>query len=162
MQFVNTTSGWHFANSEKRAGNSGFFAAFGDNRFQIPPTTPANKPEMDRYPFYSPPGTGMASCINPGSRNTDVISAHLAADLVVGAPVAFQGVDPDSAVVSDLRVEPQRRTSGTSASPSAAARISAPSIRCRMSTSSMPTSCRSPGSSGPSSSIPTAPIRRRR
>jgi hypothetical protein len=58
--------------------------AWTDNRDVIVPTPPSN------FTQYSPPGTGSASCINPGSRNANVYSSELSPGLIAGSPVNFK------------------------------------------------------------------------
>ena len=66
-----------------------FHAIFADNRHLIPPTYPSEAQEWQRYQFYGPPEIGGA-CINPGSRNTDVLTARVNAELIVSAPTTFK------------------------------------------------------------------------
>jgi Bacterial Ig domain len=88
VQFVKDATGWRWATAADVA-DAGFHAAFADNRNLIPPTSPPELLEWQRYPNYSPPGQG-GSCVNGGSRNTDVITSRVAAQLVVSAPTTFK------------------------------------------------------------------------
>ena len=88
VQFVRDAGGWRWATGAD-VPDAGFHAAFADNRHVIPPTSPATLLEWQRYPYYSPPGQG-GSCVNGGSRNTDVITSRVGAQLVVSAPTTFK------------------------------------------------------------------------
>ena len=80
---------WRWATDAADVPNRAFHAIFADNRHLIPPTFPAELPEWQRYQFYGPPEIGGA-CTNPGSRNTDVLTARVNAELIVSAPTTFK------------------------------------------------------------------------
>jgi VCBS repeat-containing protein len=80
---------WRWATDAADVPNRAFHAIFADNRHLIPPTYPSEAQEWQRYQFYGPPEIGGA-CINPGSRNTDVLTARVNAELIVSAPTTFK------------------------------------------------------------------------
>jgi VCBS repeat-containing protein len=80
---------WRWATDAADVPNRAFHAIFADNRHLIPPTYPEGTQEWQRYQFYGPPEIGGA-CINPGSRNTDVLTARVNAELIVSAPTTFK------------------------------------------------------------------------
>jgi hypothetical protein len=88
VQFVRDSSGWRWATAAD-VPDAGFHAAFADNRNIVPPTSPSTLLEWQRYPHYSPPAQG-GSCVNGGSRNTDVVTSRVGAQLVVSAPTTFK------------------------------------------------------------------------
>ena len=83
-------SGWRWATEPGDVPSRGFHVVFPDNRHLVPPSWPEEALEIDRYPFYDPPGSGELSCHNPGSRNTDVLTARVDADLVLSAPTSYK------------------------------------------------------------------------
>ena len=80
---------WRWATDVADVPNRAFHAIFADNRHLIPPTYPSGAQEWERYQFYGPPEIGGA-CINPGSRNTDVLTARINAELIVSAPTTYK------------------------------------------------------------------------
>ncbi len=94
LQFVYDESlpGWRWATEPGDVPSQAFHTIFADNRNLIPPTDPAGSQEWQRYQFYGPPGIGGA-CYNPGSRNTDVLTARLDAELIVSTPTTFKQLD---------------------------------------------------------------------
>jgi len=80
---------WRWAIDAADVPNRAFHAIFADNRHLIPPTIPSTSQEWERYQFYGPPEIGGA-CINPGSRNTDVLTARVNAELIVSAPTTYK------------------------------------------------------------------------
>jgi len=78
-----STGGWKWANLETDVPYRAFRSIWADNRNLVPP--PGG---LAGYQNYSPPGMGVP-CINPGSRNSDVFTSHVNADLVVSAPTTF-------------------------------------------------------------------------
>jgi hypothetical protein len=93
VQFVRSATGrWRWASQPGDVPDRRFHAAFADHRNLIAPSFPGGLPEELRYQFYSPPHLG-GSCINPGSRNADIMSAEIEADLVAGAPVTFRELE---------------------------------------------------------------------
>ncbi len=86
-------SGWRWATEPQDVPFQGFHVVFPDNRHLLPPTEPAGLLEIDRFPFYDPPGTGDLSCVNPGSRNTDVLTARVDAELVLSTPTSSKQLD---------------------------------------------------------------------
>jgi hypothetical protein len=80
---------WRWATDAADVPNRAFHAIFADNRHLIPPTYPAGSQEWQRYQFYGPPEIG-GSCFNPGSRNTDVLTARVNAELIVSAPTTYK------------------------------------------------------------------------
>ncbi len=86
---------WRWATEPGDAPAVAFQAVWTDNRdvvfpLAVSPPVPAIN---GTWTAYAPPGTGAASCINPGSRNANVYSAEVAARLVVGAPTTFKQLD---------------------------------------------------------------------
>jgi hypothetical protein len=86
-------AGWRWATEPGDVPSRGFHVVFPDNRHLIPPTFPEDLSEVRRYPFYEPPGSGELSCVNPGSRNTDVLTARVDADLVLSTPTSYKQLD---------------------------------------------------------------------
>ncbi len=80
---------WRWATEAADVPNRAFHAIFADNRHLIPPTYPSTSEEWERYQFYGPPEIGGA-CVNPGSRNTDVLTARIDAELIVSAPTTYK------------------------------------------------------------------------
>ncbi len=91
VQFVPDAggSGWRWATDPSDVPHPGFHVVFADNRNQIPPTEPADLQDWQRYPFYGAPGKGP-SCLNAGSRNTDVLTSRVNADIVVSAATTYK------------------------------------------------------------------------
>ncbi len=94
VQFVPTAdgSGWRWATAATDVPYRAFRTAFADNRHLVPASEPAELPEWARYQFYGPPGVGGA-CVNAGSRNSDIITARVDAELVVRAPTTYKQLD---------------------------------------------------------------------
>jgi hypothetical protein len=72
-----------------------FHVVFPDNRHLIPPVELPGQEEWERYPnyeFYPDPPTG--NCVNPGSRNADVLTAKVNAELVLSAPTTYKQGSP--------------------------------------------------------------------
>jgi hypothetical protein len=64
------------------------FPTWGDRAFPLPPTVS----EVDRLPWnvYQAPGSGLASCINPGSRDLNVFTAeYTPGGLFASVPATF-------------------------------------------------------------------------
>jgi hypothetical protein len=81
---------WRWALDASDVPYQAFHTVFADNRHLIPPTWPgAGEEEWERYQYYGPPEIGGA-CYNPGSRNTDVLTARVNADLIVSAPTTYK------------------------------------------------------------------------
>ncbi len=94
VQFVRTANGrWRWATQPGDVPDRRFHAAFGDHRNLVTPSSPGNLPEGERYKNYAPPHVGGSLCVNPGSRNADIMSAQIEADLVAGAPVTFKQLE---------------------------------------------------------------------
>jgi hypothetical protein len=90
VQFVpNGSSGWRWAIEPTDVPNRGFHAIWTDNRHLIPPE---GSPEWLGYTDYGPPGIGGA-CVNPGSRNTDVLTSRVATEVLVSAPTTYKQLD---------------------------------------------------------------------
>jgi len=86
-------AGWRWATEAGDVPFRGFHVVFPDNRHLVPPSEPGTLLEYERYPYYDPPGTGLLSCVNPGSRNTDVLTARVGADVVLSSPTSFKQLD---------------------------------------------------------------------
>ena len=74
-----------------------FHVVFPDNRHLIPPavSVPTGIREWERYPSYDfPPTVDEPDCVNPGSRNTDVLTAKVNAELVLSAPTTYKQGSP--------------------------------------------------------------------
>ena len=81
---------WRWALDAADVPYQAFHTVFADNRHLIPPTWPgAGEEEWERYQYYGPPEIG-GSCYNPGSRNTDVLTARVNANLIVSAPTTYK------------------------------------------------------------------------
>ncbi len=86
---------WRWATAAADVPYPAFHVVFPDNRHLIPPVVPSADPEWARYPayeFYPDPPTG--NCINAGSRNTDVLTAKVNAQLVLSAPTTYKQGSP--------------------------------------------------------------------
>ena len=87
LQFVpDGNGGWKWATDAGDVPSRGFHAIFTDNRNIIPPHSPTGDPEWMRYVDYSPPGEGGDPCTNAGSRNSNVYTSRVDADLVISTP----------------------------------------------------------------------------
>ncbi len=86
VQFVpDGDRGWRWAAGASDVPYQGFHTVFADNRNQVPPAG-----GLAAYPDYAPPGSGGASCVNPGSRNTDVFTSNVNTSMVVTAPQTYK------------------------------------------------------------------------
>ena len=80
---------WRWAISPSDVPFQGFRTVFADSRNQIPPPgTPEQ--QVAQYPFYSPPKQNDPSCVNPGSRNHDVMHAVVNASVTLNAATTFK------------------------------------------------------------------------
>ena len=80
---------WRWAIRPTDVPFQAFRAVFADSRNQIPPPgTPAQ--QLLQYPFYSPPGLNVPSCVNPGSRNIDAMYSLVDATVTVSATTTFK------------------------------------------------------------------------
>jgi hypothetical protein len=91
VQFVpnDTGTGWRWATDPADVPHPGFHVVFADNRNLIPPTLPADVQDWERYRFYAPPGIG-GSCLNAGSRNTDILTSRVNGNVVVSAATTYK------------------------------------------------------------------------
>jgi PKD repeat protein len=95
VQFVydydeqNQTGEWRWATEDGDGPYESFHTVFADNRHLVPPIYPPGSPEWLRYSSYGPPGIG-GGCLNPGSRNTDVLTARVNANLLLSAPTTYK------------------------------------------------------------------------
>src|SRR5439155_25410974 len=80
---------WKWATLASDVPYRAFRSIWTDNRNLVPPTYPSNLLEWQRYPTYAVPGTGGSMC-NAGSRNADVLTSLVNAELVVAAPTTFK------------------------------------------------------------------------
>ncbi len=106
VQFIPEGDGWRWTIKASDVPNRGFHAIWTDNRHLLPPTqvydedgfkislAEANVAVWDAYQLYGPPGIG-GPCINPGSRNTDVLTSRVNTDVIVRAPTTFKQLDAD-------------------------------------------------------------------
>ena len=96
VQFVTDADGhWRWATEPGDLQTRGFHAVWADNRHLVPPQNPSpGSPwiEWMDYSNYDPPGTGQGSCANPGSRNTDVLTARVDAELVISSPTSYKAI----------------------------------------------------------------------
>ncbi len=83
---------WRWATEATDVPYQSFRAVWADNRNLAAPTFPAEVEEAYRYSAYGPPGLGGA-CVNAGSRNTDVLTARIDAELIVAAPTSYKQLD---------------------------------------------------------------------
>jgi hypothetical protein len=93
-QFTFDGAGWRWATGAADVPTRSFHAIFADNRHLVPPPGPN---EWDGYQFYdapyeSPPAN-FPGCINPGSRNTDVLTARVSTALALSAPTSYKQLD---------------------------------------------------------------------
>ncbi|MCU0303437.1 MAG: Ig-like domain-containing protein [Thermoanaerobaculales bacterium] len=94
IQFTFDGSGWRWASGPTDVPTRSFHAVFADNRHLAPPPGPN---EWDGYQFYdapydSPPAN-LPGCLNPGSRNTDVLTARVSTALALSAPTTYKQLD---------------------------------------------------------------------
>ncbi len=80
--------GWTM--SESDVPYSGFHVVFADNRHLVPATSLSNQFEEWRYSNYDP-----ENCINVGSRNTDVLTAKINAEISISAPTTYKSLEND-------------------------------------------------------------------
>ena len=93
LQFVSDGEGnWRWATEPGDTPYQGFHAIWSDNRHLSPPTYPPETAEYLRYQEYGPPGIGGA-CFNPGSRNTDVLTAKVDASVIISAPTTYKNLN---------------------------------------------------------------------
>jgi len=91
VQFVPYGSGgWKWATGAADVPARGFHAIFADNRNIIPPI---GNEEWEHYGDYSPPGQGVDFCNNAGSRNSNVYTSRVDADLVISTPTTSKQLD---------------------------------------------------------------------
>ena len=90
------TGVWRLAKTAQDVpGGARFIAAFADNRNVHQPFEDFNHAplpagtEWNSYPIYGPAGLG-GSCFNPGSRDQNVMTAHISTGLLVTAPTNFK------------------------------------------------------------------------
>ena len=86
VPFVKNERGWRWATAPEDVPGPSFHQAFTDNRN-------ARFPGGDIFGDWGPyaaPGSGLVSCINPGSRNQDVYVAEISSGIVAGSPSAFK------------------------------------------------------------------------
>ncbi len=95
---------WKWAIGQNDVPYRAFRSIWADNRNQVPP--PGNDPAL--YPNYSPTSN---NCINPGSRNVDVFTSLVNAELVVSAPTTFTKLGAVTTRLPDLRPEHDERES---------------------------------------------------
>ena len=95
LQFVpDGNDGWRWATGPGDVPSRGFHAIFTDNRNIIPPHSPVcSWDEWDRYSVYAPPGTDGDPCTNAGSRNSNVYTSRVDADLVISTPTTTKQLD---------------------------------------------------------------------
>ncbi len=95
LQFVpDGLGGWKWATGAADVPARGFHAIFADNRNIIPPYYPdQGYEEWERYGFYTPPGLGGDPCQNAGSRNSNVYTSRVGADLVISTPTTSKQLD---------------------------------------------------------------------
>jgi VCBS repeat-containing protein len=88
IQFVpkSDKTGWTWALTPSALPSRLFHGIFTDNRNLIPPPNPD---DLASWQNYSPPWKSGA-CVNPGSRNTDVLTSRIDADLVISAPTSYK------------------------------------------------------------------------
>ena len=90
-----TTGAWRLAKTATDVpGGARFITALADNRnvhqpFEDFSTAPLPADRMEEFPIYGPAGLG-GSCFNPGSRDQNVMTAHISTGLLVTAPTNFK------------------------------------------------------------------------
>jgi hypothetical protein len=97
LPFINDGGTWRWANNPVDVPYQAFHVVFPDNRNLIPPAYPSGLEEWESYPFYDFPPSGRypdADCVNPGSRNTDVLTAKVNTGLVLSAPTTYKMGSP--------------------------------------------------------------------
>ncbi|MGI8783778.1 MAG: Ig-like domain repeat protein [Acidobacteriota bacterium] len=103
VQFVRTANGWRWAVAAGDPGTESksdfsYHAVWTDNRDAIFPSIFAGTQLKSMYgdwSIYSPPGLGALSCLNPGSRNSNIYASEISNGPTVGSPSAFKrlGID---------------------------------------------------------------------
>ena len=105
VQFVFDTdpevNAWRWATEPGDVSTRGFHSVWTDNRHLIPPQNPepANTEiefeEWAEFPAYGAPNSNALSCINPGSRNADVLTARINSGLAITAPTTYKQLDAE-------------------------------------------------------------------
>ncbi len=101
VQFVYDTGlhQWRWATQPGDVSTRGFHSVWTDNRHLIPPQNPdptdTSFQEWAEFPAYGAPNSNAPSCINPGSRNADVLTARINSGLVITAPTTFKQLDAE-------------------------------------------------------------------
>jgi hypothetical protein len=90
VQFVKDGTQWRWATGAADVPYRGFHAIFTDNRHIVPPWD-GDDLEYLRYSNYGPPGIDGA-CTNSGSRNSDVLTSRITADVVVSTPTTYKEI----------------------------------------------------------------------
>jgi len=103
VQFVRG-SPWRWALEPTDIAARSSHAIWTDNRDVILPADGA-------WTNYSPPGTGVVSCVNPGSRNANIYTAEISPGLVAGSPQPFfRFVNANGALIRDANGNPIKHT----------------------------------------------------
>jgi len=90
-QFTYDGTAWRWATGAADVPYRSFHSIFADNRHLIPPAPSSGFDEWDLYPFYTTPFDSQ--CVNAGSRNTDVLTSKVDAELVLSAPTSYKQLD---------------------------------------------------------------------
>jgi hypothetical protein len=85
-------STWRWATSGEDVPFQAFHVVFADNRNLVPATYPSNVDEEYRYGNYHP---DPPECWNVGSRNTDVLTAQVNAEITISAPTTYKSLEND-------------------------------------------------------------------
>jgi hypothetical protein len=84
VDFVVDGGAWRWATEAADVPGRSFHAVWADNRNVAEPAG-----GIFAFQDYGPPGIG-GPCVNPGSRNTDVYSARVDAELLISTPVTYK------------------------------------------------------------------------
>ena len=84
------TGRWRWAINPQDVPFRGFHMAFPDSRHVIPPAAATPEEQVALWPLYSPPGTNAPSCVNPGSRNHDVMHTLVDAGVPVNTIASYK------------------------------------------------------------------------
>ena len=84
------TGRWRWAIRAADVPFRGFHMVFPDSRLVIPPAVSTPEEQVALWPLYDPPGTNAPSCLNPGSRNHDVMHTLVDAGVPVNSIASYK------------------------------------------------------------------------
>ncbi|HVS62060.1 MAG TPA: Ig-like domain-containing protein [Thermoanaerobaculia bacterium] len=87
VDFVSEGGAWRWATAASDVPDRSFRAVWADNRHLAEPAG-----GIFAFQDYGPPGIG-GPCVNPGSRNTDVLTARVDAAVLLDTPVTYRALE---------------------------------------------------------------------